>query len=208
MILSRIELPWESARNPYELHRNVWRLFPGEKRESRASGEDSRQGFLFRIERHSTGRPARLLVQSRRPPVPADGISLLGTREFHPQPEVNQRLGFVLTANVVKTITDTARDAKPDKKSEKSRVPLIREEDRRDWLRRKLEASVDVETAEVLAHPPLYFRKGGYGGKIATCTFEGVLRVKEPDSLKKLLENGIGPAKAFGCGLLLVRSLR
>ena len=43
------------------------------------------------------------------------------------------------------------------------------------------------------------------GGKLVTATFEGVLHVRDPDRLAALLENGIGPAKAFGCGLLLVR---
>jgi CRISPR system Cascade subunit CasE len=42
---------------------------------------------------------------------------------------------------------------------------------------------------------------------LGTCTFEGTLRVSSPERLAHLLENGIGPAKAFGCGLLLVRRL-
>lgn len=42
---------------------------------------------------------------------------------------------------------------------------------------------------------------------VVTVTFEGVLNVIDPDRLVMLLENGIGPAKAFGCGLLLVRRL-
>jgi CRISPR system Cascade subunit CasE len=31
--------------------------------------------------------------------------------------------------------------------------------------------------------------------------------VDDPEQLTRLLENGIGPAKSFGCGLLLVRRL-
>lgn len=208
MFLSRVELPWESARNPYDLHRHVWRLFPDEALEPRASGEAKRQGFLFRVEHNPTGRPARLLVQSQRAPVVAAGISLVGTREFCPRPVPKQRLGFLLTANPVKTILDAEREAKPGKKSEKCRVPLIREENQREWLRRKLALGAEVETAKVLPHPPLYFRKGNRGGKLVTSTFEGVLRVSDPHVLTVLLENGIGPAKAFGCGLLLVRRLR
>lgn len=207
MFLSRVELPWEAARNLYDLHRHVWRLFPGKARESRASGEAERQGFLFRVEHNPTGRPARLLVQSRRAPIVAAGIVLVGTREFHPRPVASQRLVFLLTANPVKTITDAERDAKPGKKSEKCRVPLIREEDQREWLLRKLAVGAEVEAADVLPHPPLYFRKGNRGGKLVTATFEGVLRVGDPNALATLLENGVGPAKAFGCGLLLVRRL-
>lgn len=46
-----------------------------------------------------------------------------------------------------------------------------------------------------------------YGKKIelSTLDFEGVLQVTEPVKFLEALHNGIGPAKAFGCGLLLVR---
>ena len=207
MFLSRVELPWEDARNPYDLHRQVWRLFPGEARESRVSDEAERQGFLFRIEQNPTGRPARLLVQSRRAPESAAGITLVGTREFQPQPAVGNRLAFVLTANPVKTIVDAQSAAKPNKQSDKCRVPLVKEEDQRLWLTRKLADAGTGETVSVLPHKPTYFRKGNRGGKLVTVTFEGVLRVTAPEQLIRLLENGIGPAKAFGCGLLLVRRL-
>lgn len=207
MFLSRVELPWESARNPYDLHRNVWRLFPGEGRESRVSGEAERQGFLFRVEHNPTGRPARLLVQSRRLPEVSAGIALVGTREFSPQPMAGQRLAFLLTANPIKTIADAQREAKPGKQSEKCRVPLIKEDEQRAWLVRKLSVGAEIEATDVLPHPPTYFRKGNRGGKLVSCTFEGILRVRDPSALATLLESGIGPAKAFGCGLLLVRRI-
>lgn len=205
MFLSRIEIPWEFARNPYNLHRQLWRLFPGEEKETRSTDEESRQGFLFRIEDNPTGRPARLLVQSRRSPEAATGLVIVGTREIQPRPVVGQRLAFLLTANPVKTITDAQRDAKPGKKSEKCRVPLIKEEDQREWMARKLVNVSEIEAVSILPHAPVYFRKGNRGGKLATVTFDGVLRVSDPARLTELLENGIGPAKGFGCGLLLVR---
>jgi CRISPR system Cascade subunit CasE len=207
MFLSRVEIPWEFARNPYNLHRQLWRLFPGEGKETRRNDEELRQGFLFRIENNLTGRPARLLVQSRRLPASASGLMVVGTREIHPRPIAGQRLAFLLTANPVKTIADTQRDAKPEKKSDKCRVPLIKEVEQRDWLARKFANAGELETANALPHVPTYFRKGNRGGKFATVTFEGVLRVNDPIRLAELIENGVGPAKGFGCGLLLVRRI-
>lgn len=207
MFLSRVEIPWEFARNPYELHRQLWRLFPGEGKETRSNGDELRQGFLFRIEDNPTGRPARLLVQSRRAPVAATGVMLVGTREILPKPVAGQRLAFLLTANPVKTITDAQRDAKPGKKSEKCRVPLIKEEDQREWIARKFTDAGEIEAVNVLPHAPIYFRKGNRGGKFVSVTFDGVLRVSDPARMTELLKNGIGPAKGFGCGLLLVRRL-
>lgn len=205
MFLSRVEVSWEFARNPYDFHRYLWRLFPGEAKETRSNDGEARQGFLFRIEDNPTGRPARLLVQSRRSPEATSGLVVIGTREFQPQPVVGQQLTFLLTANPVKTITDTQRDAKPGKISEKCRVPLIHEADQRAWLTRKLANAGDIVAASVLPHAPMYFHKGSRGGKLATATFEGVLRVSDSTRLIELLENGVGPAKGFGCGLLLVR---
>lgn len=48
-----------------------------------------------------------------------------------------------------------------------------------------------------------------YGKKIALSTldFEGHLIVTDPVKFKDALYRGIGPAKSFGCGLLLVRRL-
>jgi CRISPR system Cascade subunit CasE len=207
MFLSRVEIPWEAARNAYDIHRQLWRLFPGEAREVRSNGEETRQGFLFRVEEHHPGQPARLLVQSRREPVSTSGLSIVGTREFYPQPAADQRLAFLLSANPVKTITDAERDTKPGKKSDKCRVPLIREEEQLQWLNRKFIGVAEIEVATVLPHAPLYFRKGNRGGKLLTATFDGVMRVQDSAALVSLLENGIGHAKAFGCGLLLVRRI-
>lgn len=205
MFISRVEIPRVLSRNPYEFHRYLWRLFPGEPEESRSDATESRQGFLFRVEENKPGRPARLLLQSRRLPECTSELTLIGTREFHPQPLSGQRLAFILTANPIKTIVDAQRESKHNKKSEKCRVPLIREEEQREWLTRKLANAAEIITVNVQLHPPLYFRKGDRAGKLVTSTFDGVLQVSDPVHLTKLLENGVGPAKGFGCGLLLLR---
>ena len=207
MFLSRVEIPWQMARNPYDLHRQLWRLFPGEERECRSNDAEARQGFLFRVEDRRTGQPARLIVQSRSAPEPTNGLVISGSREFSPQPQPGQRLAFILTANPVKTISDAQRDAKPGKQSEKCRVPLIKDEDRSLWLARKLAGTATIEANNILPHAPLHFRKGNRGGKLVTVTFDGILQVSDPLRLVSLIENGIGPAKAFGCGLLLMRRI-
>ncbi len=207
MFLSRVEVPWEFARNPYDFHRQLWRMFPGEPKETRSNDKEARQGLLFRIEENQTGRPARLMVQSRQEPEAVSGMVVMGTRKFHPQPVSGQRLAFLLTANPVRTIADTQLDTKPNKRWEKCRVPLIQEIDQREWLSRKLADAAEIVAANVLPHTPMYFRKGNHSGKLMTITFDGVLQVNNPTRLVDLLKQGVGPAKGFGCGLLLVRRL-
>lgn len=207
MFISRVEMSWDAVRNPYEIHRRLWRLFPGEGKETRQASEEVRQGFLFRVEQYAAGRPVRVLLQSRLEPVAAEGVALLGARRFDPQPEVGQSLAFLLTANPVKTVVDALKDDKPGKSSATARVPLVKEEDQRTWLIRKLSPGAGVEQATVLAHEPIYFRKSNRAGKIVSATFEGVLRVRDGAALQDMLAKGIGPAKSFGCGLLLLRRI-
>lgn len=50
------------------------------------------------------------------------------------------------------------------------------------------------------------FKDGaGRQAVIARLDFTGVLQVTDPETFLEALFNGIGPAKGFGCGLLLVR---
>lgn len=53
------------------------------------------------------------------------------------------------------------------------------------------------------------WKKGRDSGLIhfSTLDLEGTLTVNDPKSFRELLFTGIGPAKAFGCGLMLVRRL-
>jgi CRISPR system Cascade subunit CasE len=211
MFISRVEVDWVKARNPYELHRAVWTLFPGQEKEPRKKLDEPREGFLFRVEESHPGHPARLLVQSQISPQ-TDGkwARLLGNKEFDPKPSTGQQLEFLLTANPIKTITDTAPESKPNKKTNKRgaykcRAPLIREEEQTDWLRNRLENCAVIESIAIQAHPPLFFYGKGNNGKLLAVTFQGVLKVTNPETLRQRLQNGIGPAKAFGCGLLLVR---
>jgi CRISPR system Cascade subunit CasE len=207
VILSRAEIPWAIARDPYQHHRVLWRLFPGEPSESRRGDDELRQGFLFRIEDNRPGRPARILVQSRMRPTPATGVTLIASREFQPRPSVGQRLAFLLTANPIRTIKDAEAEQKPGKIRDSCRVPLIREDEQRTWLTRKLEGAAQIEAVSLLPQHPVFFRRGNHAGKLCILNFEGVLCVQDPQRLVMLLENGVGPAKAFGCGLLLVRRL-
>lgn len=197
MYLSKVYVLWAKARNPYELHRAVWRLFPGHEKDER--------GFLFRVETERRGGGTELLVQSEwAPEHQSDEVRVLATRRYLPTLRQGQPLRFRLVSNPIKTIKDEKgrRNEKGEVKS--CRVPLIREDEQLDWLNRKLQAAAYLETAVVHAIKPLYFRKGGRAGKVVAVTFDGLLTVTDPEQLWQRMQNGIGPAKGFGCGLLSI----
>jgi len=55
---------------------------------------------------------------------------------------------------------------------------------------------------------PFFFTKGeGRGrktGKIQAVRFSGLLRVSDPAAFDRILQQGIGPAKSFGCGMMSI----
>ena len=202
MYLSRVRLMPGRLDNAWEWHRALWTLFPGIERKPNESAP-----FLYRMERMNLAQGAEVLMQSAiEPQQLSERAQLLAVRRFDPQPREGQVLAFRLTANVTKKMRDKNNPKR------KIRVPLIKEEQQRAWLKRKLgEAVSAIRNLHIQRHPPLYFRKGRYPGKIVTVTFDGELIVRDTQAFERLLTGGggqppgIGPAKAFGCGLMLVR---
>lgn len=189
MYLSEILMEAKLARNPYEIHRHLWRLFPD-------MPEDKRS-FLYRVSYGKDNEPLRILMQSLYEPsafVDAKGCVILRKKPFNPMLKEKDSLRFILCANPTKRLS-----------KERCRVPLIDEDQLIEWLQKKLENAASVEHAEIVEKRNLYFRKNGKAGKIVTTMFGGQINVSDPERMRAILENGVGPAKAFGCGLMLVR---
>ncbi|OQX04524.1 MAG: type I-E CRISPR-associated protein Cas6/Cse3/CasE [Thiothrix lacustris] len=194
MYLSRLLLTGEQLHNPYEIHRTLWLAFPDAAEQSR--------DFLFRVEQRAS-RQVQVLVQSQRQPAAnVENARLLASKSLELNLLEGSQLRFMLMANPVKTIAD--EQGRLDSKGEvkKCRVPLIKEEEQIAWLKRKLEGAALVNIVEIEKQLPLHFRKGSKPGKIQPYAFKGVLQVVDAQALQDLLQQGIGHAKAFGCGLL------
>lgn len=197
MYLSKVMIHGSISRNPYEIHRALWRLFPEDA--------DAERDYLFRVERFNQQQAEVLMLSCREPLVQdVSGTKLLASRDFPLKLSAGQRLRFLLTANPVKTITDENGRLNARGEVKKCRVPLIHEEEWRIWLERKLAGCAELENLIAEKRPPMNFRKAKekQAGKIQPVNFQGVLLVKNPSGLSELIVSGIGPAKAFGCGLL------
>ena len=127
-----------------------------------------------------------------------------------------QQLRFRLTANPTKKVTENTDEKR------KLRVPLIKPEQQELWLKRHLEGCAEIMSCSMQNEMPLYFNRNSAAGKIVPVLFEGILKVInpeefraqiyekyeiKPDGTKGRYVAGIGPAKAFGCGLMLVRKI-
>lgn len=196
MYLSKVMVHWKWAENPYKLHKALWQLFPdrdGQKRD-----------FQFRVEQYQKGIGALVLLQSELEPINADVAMIMASKSFKPNIETGSTIRFKLRANPVKTIKD--KHGRLTKKGEpkKCRVPLLREEDKINWLQRKLEGKATLQSIQVQDEKPLYFYKESEDrrGQIKPVCFEGVLSIDNAEAFSQMLQTGIGAAKGMGCGML------
>jgi len=197
MYLSKIFLSWQKARNPYEIHRELWRLFPDRP--------DDMRNFLFRVEKQKKRIGTEILMQSMQEPMKADTTChIIAVREYDLSLKKGQRFRFRLRANPIKKINDEKGRINRKGETKKCRVPLINEEEQKVWLEHKLANICSLETLIINREVPLYFHKHKEqrSGKFLTVLFDGFLGIEYPIAFVDMVKKGIGPAKAFGCGLL------
>ena len=207
--------------DPYGQHQALWRLFDLPPKEVRAGQPVP---FLFRAEQLN-GLPLLYVLSEQ---CPQDRLALwrIEPREFTPDIRAGDRLSFKLRVNPVVSRAaekgqrgkrhDVVMDAKqrmgwkalPEK--ERPTLAHLAYEAGACWLRdRQEDAGIALnETALRVDGYRNWRQRGGKEIALSTLDFEGELTVTDSARLVAALLRGIGPAKAFGCGLLLLRRLR
>jgi CRISPR system Cascade subunit CasE len=115
------------------------------------------------------------------------------------------RYAFQLCANPTKKVIKLAPDGNRTKNGR--RVPLGTREELVAWLGRKGEQggfSVHEATLRCFPRGREYFEKPGQRGLHSAVEFQGVLGVNETTTFHECFTRGIGSAKAFGFGLLVI----
>ncbi len=204
--LARLLVPDGGGPRTAAAHRLVWALF--------ADTPDRRRDFLWREE-----RPGRFMALSARPPEPMSDLFDVQSQPFEPVLARGDRLGFTLRANPV-----ISRAEAPGKRGRRHDVVMdalrhVPEQDRAAvrfgvasesglaWLARQGDThgfaprSVDVDAYETVRVP----RDTGPPARFSQLEFSGTLDVTDPAAFLHGVANGFGRARAFGCGLMLVR---
>jgi CRISPR system Cascade subunit CasE len=114
---------------------------------------------------------------------------------------------FRLRANPTKKVAP--RDAGSGLHAKGKRVDLRNEADQRAWLERKAQQhGFTVGGLHVNDEPRLTSRFSHQSGSgpivVAPVLYQGILQVTDAAAFHQTLEEGIGPGKAYGCGLLSV----
>ena len=181
----------------YDWHQAVWKAFPGR--------DGQQRDFLTRLDERNGG--FRLAIVSPEMPTRPDWCPP-GCWQTKPIPETyfsKRQYAFQLCANPTKKVTKLGADGKPTKNGK--RVPLRQREELVAWMVHKGQLGgfhVDVEKLRSLPHGPDRFQKNGQAGTHTTVAFQGVLTVTDPAKFHETFTGGIGSAKAFGFGLLVI----
>ncbi len=196
--LSRIQLGKAEAaklllRDSYAWHRRLWLTFPGQ--------EGQRRSFLFRIDdRHDA---FRVLLLSPGPPAP-QAWGAWQVAEVKPDFLRHERYLFQVRANP--TVKRVVHEGGGAFKRNGRRTGIYDREGLRSWMGRKA-AQSGFALLECDPGPPMHgsFVKDGRGGKHTGVDFRGALRVTDSAAFERAFHTGIGPAKAFGFGLLMLQ---
>ena len=187
-------------------HRLVWSLF--------ADDPDARRDFLYR-----EADAGDFMILSAREPADPHGLWTLRTKPYAPSLTAGQRLGFALRANPALSVKTPGRDrgVRVDAVMHaKARAEGVFdagdvESAALTWVfARETRLGVTFERAWCSAggyRQVRIARRGGKPIRHSTIDYEGVLTVVDPDALARALSGGVGKARAYGCGLLLLRAL-
>jgi CRISPR system Cascade subunit CasE len=186
-------------RDTYDWHQAVWKAF---------SGKDGRErDFLTRLDRQPDGY--RLLIVSPIEPMRPDWCPPNSECwKSKPIPETyftRRRYAFQLCANPTKKVAVQKREGSFTKNGR--RVPLHSREDLVAWVNRKGDQggfSVDEDTLRTFSRGREDFEKDGVRGVHSAVEFQGVLTVNDPQKFHATFTQGVGSAKAFGFGLLVI----
>jgi CRISPR system Cascade subunit CasE len=204
--LAPLLTPVDPAARRSAQHNLLWSVF--------SDGPDRRRDFLWREERDNS-----FLTLSSRPPAQTDLFQPHHIRDFAPVLAPGDRLDFQLRCNATRQkrgenpqrvdVVMDALSSVPAQDRATHRMALASQEGKA-WLMRQgekagfavLEAEAADYSVEVLPghRGP---RKGQPQFGILDLT--GRIEITEPAAFLAQLPLGFGRAKAFGCGLMLIR---
>lgn len=227
MYMSRIQLKRDTlgvkelvrllSSDGYQAHRLIWNLY--------ADSNERKRDFLYRQE--GDGIWPLFYVVSERLPADTTDMWQIDSKIYSPKLWKEQSLSFVIRVNPVRAKRDeqnklhrhdVVMDAKTHiKKQENGKnkdmsFANIVQETGTKWLEtRSKRYGFSVGRGHIRAdgyrQHIVYKRKTTSPIRFSTLDIGGVLTVIEPGLFTEALYNGIGPAKGFGCGMMMVKKL-
>lgn len=184
----------------YAWHQLAWQVFPGLDRQSRP--------FLSRIDAGLEGYTLLLLSQVHEPQRPdwcPQGCWELKT--IAPTFLKRSHYRFDLRANPTRKLIKL--DANGERLKNGRRQPLTGLGEQSEWLQRKAGQSgfKIIEAPDIGFCQDQVFRKRNGHGVHTGVRFRGLLEVTQQENFEKAFYQGLGSAKGFGFGMLLLQPI-
>jgi CRISPR system Cascade subunit CasE len=192
--------------DPYAVHQRAWECFPDRP--------EARRDFLTRVDPRD--EHLRILILSPEIPVRPPWCPEARWRSK----VIDEVAFFSRELYQFSLLANPTRKVRSNEKGEllknSRRVPVTKREDLVEWLRRKGEQhgfSFDEGRLRTIARPRQSFTRPAKGetpnrkGTLHAVDFQGVLSVTDRKLLRSAFASGIGPAKAFGFGMLCLMPL-
>ena len=185
MFLTKIIISQRQAlsifrKNNYDWHRFLWKSFPNE----------NERNFLFRTD--ETRDKIMIFMFSKTEPVKQD-IGDWETRQFPSSFFDQNRYQFKIKVN-------------PTYQKNGKRHSFKNEEEINNWITKKATKSgFEIQNLSVKQIIEETFYKKNHKGKHLQADLEGILQVTNKEKFKQTIKEGLGPAKAFGHGLLMLK---
>ena len=198
-------------------HRLIWSVF--------ADSAERKRDYLWRHDGQG-----RFYILSSRPPQSSNLFNLPETKIFDPVLRVGDRLQFTLRANATKDRAAVSRMDKAARRGKSRRVDVVMdllrtapEGEKRAVIRNRTaqaaaEAGMTRQGAAKGFEPRITIvegystielgRRRRQGATFGILGLTGEIAVTDPDVFLPALAAGFGRAKAWGCGLMLIRRVR
>lgn len=179
-------------------------------------------GFLYRIDPHPGGTVSILVLSALAPDWDyafQNAVFLLAATPSKPQPfefdlENGSQFRFRVEVNPIKRLREKSVHPDGEPVQDKwigKRVPVPPDQ-LEDWLERhakkggfRLINIGSIQSGYVYFNKKM--KKGG-GQRLRSVRYDGILSVTDSENFLETLASGIGPAKAFGFGLLSIARAR
>lgn len=203
-----VRLVADMGLDPARTHHLVWTLF--------GDDPDRRRDFVYRLDQRD-GRPEVMAYASRMP----EGGRLweVQGKPFSPDLRAGDRLRFSVRVNpvvqrgrqridaVYDALLRLRGDAGGDAGADRA---LVAAEQGAAWFgERALRLGLEPEgVPAAFDYRTQLLRKSADAGdkpfRLSTLEISGQARVTDPDALRAALAGGVGRAKAYGCGMLMI----
>jgi len=195
----------------YRTHQQLWKLFP--------NGKSGKRTFLYRKELATS--KSFFIIVSVDEPVEDGSIWQVDTKQYEPKLTVGQQLAFSLRANPIKTKRDEngkqkRHDVVMELKRKTENLPMQKLEQSAggEWIKSRsnrngFELKENSLIVSGYRQHHLFKKKKPDEKKddirFSTLDFTGILKITDVEIFTNMLYKGIGSAKGFGCGLMMVK---